>query len=157
MSTHRSFDPEFDPERDGPLLSGYVDGELEAADRRLVEAWLANDERAREEVARLARLKAFTDHLALRPAPAEAWDEFMARPPETRARGLAWLLLIISVGLLGGFLLLRLGALLLVAAIPLVLRLGLFLGAAGLLLLLVTALRERRFVRKRDRYDDVVR
>jgi len=65
--------------------------------------------------------------------------------------------LTLAVVLLGGFLLLRLGALLLVATIPLVLRLGLFLGGAGLLLLLISVLRERSFTRRRDRYDDVIR
>lgn len=147
----------FDLELDGYLLSGYVDGELDPSDRELVEAWLETDAAAREEVARLVRLKAFTDHLALRPAPAEAWDEYPDRPPQRRVRSLAWLLLTLAVVLLGGFLLLRLGALLLVATIPLVLRLGLFLGGAGLLLLLISVLRERSFTRRRDRYDDVIR
>lgn len=153
MNPHRPFDPE----RDGPLLSGYVDGELDQADRALVEAWLESDDHVREEVARLVRLNAFTDHLVLRPAPAEAWDEFLERRPHRTERSLGWLLLLVAVVLLGGFLLLRLGALLLVATIPAVLRLGLFLGGVGLLLLLISVLRERSFARKRDRYDDVIR
>ena len=153
MTARRPFDLEFD----GPLLSGYVDGELDPSDRELVEAWLKTDASAREEVARLVRLKAFTDHLALRPAPAEAWDEDPDRQPQRRVRSLAWLLLTLAVVLFGGFLLLRLGALLLVATIPLVLRLGLFLGGAGLLLLLISVLRERSLTRRRDRYDDVIR
>ena len=67
------------------------------------------------------------------------------------------LLLLVGVGVVGGYALLRLGAMLLTAAIPVVLRLGVFIGGAGLLVLLITVLRERLFVRKRDRYDDVVR
>lgn len=153
MTAHRAFDPE----RDGPLLSGYADGELEAADRVLVEAWLGTDELAREELARLVRLKAFTDHLALREAPPEAWEDFFDHTSRRQERNLAWLLLTTAVALLGGFLALKLGAVLLSAAMPLVFRLGLFLGCAGLLVLLVSILRERSYARNRDRYDDVIR
>jgi anti-sigma factor RsiW len=153
VSAHRSFDPE----RDGPLLSGFADGELDSADRLLVEAWLADDERAREELARLVRLKAFTDHLALRQAPSEAWEEFRDRKSYRRERTLAWLLLTVAACLFGGYLLIRLAAILMMASIPIIMRLGVFVGGAGLLVLLISVLRERVFTRKRERYDDVVR
>ena len=40
-------DKPFDPEKDAPLLSAYVDGELEAADVVRVEAYLASSASAR--------------------------------------------------------------------------------------------------------------
>lgn len=153
MNGHRPFHPE----RDGPLLTGYVDGELEAADRELVDAWLGADERAREELARLVRLKAFTDHLALREAPAEAWDGFSARPSVRAERSLAWSLLCLALLLLGIYLAPRLLAFLTAGALPLLLRLGVLAAGGGLLVLLISVLRERVFARKHDRYDDVVR
>jgi anti-sigma factor RsiW len=153
MNQHRPFDPE----RDGPLLSGYVDGELGPAERALVEAWLDDDVRAREEVARLVRLKAFTDHLTLRDAPAEAWEAGDRGRTARRERSLGWLLLILGAAVVGGFVLVRLAAVLLAAALPIVVRLGVFLGAAGLLLLLISVLRERAGARGQDRYDDVIR
>ena len=153
MTAHRLFDPE----HDGPMLSGYADGELDAADRELVEAWLMLDERAREELARVVRLKAFTDHLVLRQAPAEAWDEFHQRRLHRDERGLAWTLISVAALLLGAFLLPRVVAFMTAGALPIILRLGLIAAAAGLLLLLVSVVRERFFTRKRDRYDDVIR
>lgn len=147
----------FDPERDGPLLSGYADGELTADDRETVEAWLALDERARDELARLVRLKAFTDHLVLRQAPPEAWDQYVTRRSRWFERDMGWTLLAIALLLAGVYLLPRLLGILAASAVPLVLRLGLLAGAAGLLLLLISVVRERLFVRKRDRYDDVIR
>ena len=147
----------FDPEQDGPLLSAYVDGELDDEHRELVDAWVAGEVRAREEVERLVRLKAFTDHLVLREAPREAWDGFQAKIYNRRERGLGWLLLIIGVAVVGGYGLLRLALTLLAVAIPAVIRLGVFIAGAGLLVLLISVLRERLFTRKRDRYDDVVR
>ena len=147
----------FDPEQDGPLLSAYVDGELDDEYRELVDAWIAGEVRAREEVERLVRLKAFTDHLVLREAPCEAWDGFQDKIYNRGERGLGWLLLIIGVAVVGGYGLLRLAVALLAVAIPAVVRLGVFVAGAGLLVLLVSVLRERLFTRKRDRYDDVVR
>ena len=153
MTAHRMFDPE----RDGPLLSGYADGELEADSRELVEAWLMLDGRAREELARLVRLKAFTDHLILRQAPSEAWDDLVASRSRWYERGMAWTLLSIALLLMGVYLLPRLLAFMVAGAVPMVLRLGLLAGAAGLVLLLISVVRERFFTRKRDRYDDVTR
>jgi len=147
----------FDPEQDGPLLSAYVDGELDNEYRGLVATWIEDDTRAHQEVERLVRLKAFTDHLVLREAPREAWDGFHAKVYNRGERGLGWLLLIVGVAVVGGYGLLRLAVVLLAAAIPVVVRLGVFIAGAGLLVLLVSVLRERLFTRKRDRYDDVVR
>ena len=147
----------FDPEQDGPLLSAYVDGELDNEYRELVATWIEDDTRAHQEVERLVRLKAFTDHLVLREAPREAWDGFHDKVYNRGERGLGWLLLIVGVAVAGGYGLLRLAVVLLAAAIPVVVRLGVFIAGAGLLVLLVSVLRERLFTRKRDRYDDVVR
>jgi anti-sigma factor RsiW len=153
MTAHRPFDPE----HDGPLLSGYADGELDAAERELVESWLIYDERAREELARLVRLKAFTDHLALRLAPTEAWDRYAAERTRWYERGLGWGLLAFALLLFCVYLFPRALAFMAAGAVPLVLRLGLLAGAAGLVFLLISVVRERLFSRRRDRYDDVIR
>ena len=147
----------FDPERDGPLLSAYADGELEAADRAQVEAWLATDERAREELRRVVQMKAFTDHLALVPAPAEAWDEFHEKVYNRSERGLGWTLLSVGLAVVGLYVAVRILPFILSLALPAMVRIGLLLAIAGLLVLLVSAIRERLFTRKRDRYDDVRR
>jgi anti-sigma factor RsiW len=147
----------FDPDHDGPLLSAYVDGELDTEYSALVKQWLAEDPRAEQEVERLVQLKSFTDHLVLREAPPESWDEFRGRVTTRAQLGLGWSLLLLGIGVVGGYLLLRLGAAILTAAIPLVVRLGVFVGAAGLLVLILSALRQRLFARKRDRYDRIQR
>jgi len=147
----------FDPELDGPLLSAYVDGELDAEHRELVDAWLREDARARDEVDRLVRLKAFTDHLQLREAPREAWEDFHRRVYNRRERGLGWTLFLLGATVVGGYVVLRLAVALITAAIPVVVRLGVFLVGVGLLVLVGSALRERLFTRKRERYDDVAR
>jgi anti-sigma factor RsiW len=147
----------YEPQQDGPLLSAYVDGELDREHRDLVERWLAGDPRVREEVDRLVSLRSFTDQLVLREAPAEAWEDFHAKVYNRGERSAGWILLLVGIAVVGGFALLRLALVLLAAAIPVVVRLGVLLAGAGLLVLLISVLRERLFTRKRDRYDDVVR
>jgi anti-sigma factor RsiW len=147
----------YDPGRDEPMLSAYVDGELGIDDRAMVESWLEMDERARQEVDRLVQMKAFTDHLALRPAPREAWDDFHDRFSSRSTRGVGWTLLWVGVGIVGIYVAVRVVLVLLALAMPLIVRLGLLMVAIGLLTLLISAIRERVFAKKNDRYDDVVR
>ena len=153
MTSHRPYDPV----TDGPLLSAYLDGELDQDDRALVEHWLHGDARVREELEQLQELEAFTGHLQLREAPRESWERFHERVYHRGERRFGWLLLLLGLAVVAGYVLLRLGALLVTAALPLLVRLGILAVGVGLLTLVVSVVRERVFTRKRDRYDDVVR
>ncbi len=147
----------YDPATDGPLISAYLDGELDPDQRTLVERWLRDDVHARRELEQLQELEAFTGHLELREPPREAWERFHQRVYHRGERRFGWLLLLLGLAVVAGYVLLRLGALLITAALPLLARLGVLAVAVGLLMLLVSVMRERFFTRKRDRYDDVVR
>lgn len=154
----RAPDRPFDPEREAPLLSAYVDGELPAADRARVEAHLATDPEARAEVARLRRLKEVTDAMTLKEAPPEEWERFWSQTYNRVERGLAWFALTLGAVIVGGYALYRFVESLWVdAQLPWYMKLGIYAFCFGVLLLLVSVIRERIFVRKRDRYDDVVR
>ena len=148
---------EFDPERDAPLLSAYVDGELEPEDAVRVEAWLAASAEAREEVRRLRELKHLTSALQLREPPPEAWEAFWTDFWNRGERGLGWTLLVLGALIVGGYALLRLVAAILAATLPVIVRLGIFALGAGLVVLLVSVLRERIYARKHTRYKDVKR
>ena len=63
----------FDPRKEAPLLSAYVDGELDARDNERIEAHLAEDEETRREVEQLRRLKQVTGSLRLKEPPPEVW------------------------------------------------------------------------------------
>lgn len=147
----------YDPAQDEPLISAFADGELQGEQHELVEFWVANDIRARQELDRLVRLKAFTDHLVLRPAPDESWDEFNKKVYNRTERSLGWTLFGLGAGLVGAYFVVRLALVILAATIPLIIRLGMFVAGAGLIMLFISALRQRFFTRKRDRYDDVKR
>ncbi|MBK7046675.1 MAG: zf-HC2 domain-containing protein [bacterium] len=149
--------PAFDPVADAPLLSAYVDGELDGADLARVEAHLATSAEARREVERLRTFKQVTDGLRLREAPPEDWESFWNNAYNRSERSLGWVLLVAGLVVGGSWALLQTGRAIFAAELPLLVKGGLLAGALGVTVLLVSVLRERLFTRKRTRYDDIVR
>lgn len=147
----------FDPVREAPLLSAYVDGELDAADVARVEAHLATAAEARAEVERLRAFKKLTAGLRLREAPPEDWEAFWRSIYNRTERSLGWVLLVVGLSVAGLWGLLQVTLAVLAATLPVVVKGGLLAGAAGLLVLLISVLRERLHTRRRTRYDDIVR
>ena len=147
----------FDPVRDAPLLSAYVDGELDPADVARIEAHLAADATARAEVEELRRLKRLAAGLRLREAPPEDWEAFWAQAYNRAERGLGWVLLLVGIAVAGLWGVAHVAIAIFASDLPLVVKLGLVGAAVGALILLVSVLRERLFTRRRTRYDDIVR
>lgn len=148
----------FDPRSEAPLLSAYVDGELEAADRARVEAYLADHPDARREVEQLRRLKGLTGAMRLKQAPPEDWEVFWDSVYNRVERSLGWILFLIGAALFGGWGLWRLGGrFFALEGLPAWVKGAVIVGSAGLIVLLVSVVRERIFKRSRTRYKDIVR
>lgn len=147
----------FDPGEEAHLLSAYVDGELDADDTARVQAHLAKDEAARREVDRLRHFNHVTGALQLKEGPPERWEAFWERFPHRAERHLGWLLLTVGVVVVGLWGLWNLLMKLVGSGLPLFVKGGFFLGALGLLVLLVSVVRERIYVRGHTRYKDVIR
>jgi len=149
--------PPFDPVRDAPLLSAYVDGELDAGELARVEAHLKVDAGARAEVERLRAFNRLTAGLQLREAPPEDWEVFWQSAYNRAERSLGWILLGAGVLVAGAWGLWQAAVAVFASTLPVVVKAGLMAGATGLLVLLISVLRERVFTRRRTRYDDIVR
>jgi anti-sigma factor RsiW len=148
----------FDPRKEAHLLSAYVDGELNPADVARVEAHMAENEDTRREVERLRRFNQVTGALRLKEAPPEEWENFWTSFRNRSERSLGWVLLIIGVTIIGIWSLFNLlMALVGTDALPLYVKGGVFAGAAGILILLISVIRERSHKRSRTRYKDVIR
>ena len=148
----------FDPRKEAPLLSAYVDGELEPADVARVEAHLAEDEQSRREVEKLRRLKAVTGAMRLKEPPAEEWEVFWKSVYNRSERSLGWILLCLGIVVIGAWGATEaLTALLKTDELPLLVRGSVLVLSAGILVLLISAVRERIFRRSRTRYKDVIR
>jgi anti-sigma factor RsiW len=148
----------FDPRREAHLLSAYVDGELDAHDVARIEAHLAADAESRREVEQLRRLKGVTGALRLREPPPEVWEDFWRSAYNRGERSLGWLLLGLAVLVVGGWGVTELlQDLLGTESLPLLVKGAVIGGGAGLVLLVVSVVRERIHVRGRTRYKDVKR
>ncbi len=148
----------FDPRMEAPLLSAYVDGELEPADVARIEAHLEANDETRREVDRLRRLKDVTGALRLREAPAEDWEDFWQNTYNRGERSLGWILLGMAVFVLGGWAVTAvLRAVLGDDQLPFIIKGAVIGGGAGLLLLVLSVVRERIHKRGRTRYKDVKR
>lgn len=140
-------------ERFNPLLSGYVDGELAAEERRRLEEHLATCEACRRE---LEGLKSLKEDLAMlkfkEPSDAEL-ERYWAGVYNRLERGIGWILLSV-----GAILLLSYGAFQFIEglirdpAVALVVKIGTCALVFGVVVLFVSLLRERLSVCKVDRY-----
>ena len=148
----------FDPRKEAPLLSAYVDGELDPVDVARIEAHLAGNADTRREVEQLRRLKEVTGALRLKEPPPEIWEEFWQSTYNRGERTLGWLLFGLAVLLLGGWgVTYLLKELLGTDSLPFIVKGAVIGGMAGLGLLMVSVVRERLYKRSRTRYKDVIR
>jgi anti-sigma factor RsiW len=148
----------FDPRKEAPLLSAYVDGELKPGEVARIEAHLEANEESRREVEQLRRLKAVTGAMRLKEPPAEEWEVFWKNVYNRAERSAGWILLCAGLVAVGAWGVTEIvAALLKTNDLPLVVKGGIFVVAAGGLVLAISALRERIFKRRSTRYKDVIR
>jgi len=136
-----------------PLITGYVDDELSAADRRRLESHLRACDACRRE---RDELVAFKEHLTMikfkEPSDAEL-ERYWKRVYNRLERGVGWILFS-----LGAIVVLCWAAFAAIEAmikdpdVSLVLKVGVVSLIAGGVVLFVSIVRERLTVRKTDKY-----
>ncbi len=147
-----------DDERVRQLLMSGLDGELNAEEREELERILGADPRLRDEWNRLSKVKEVTQSMVLRKPPEEVWEDYWASVYSRLERGIGWIL--VSVG---AIVLLSYGAWQGVQALiadvdmPWFLKGAILATSVGLVVLFVSVLREKLFIRVRDPYKDVQR
>ncbi len=148
----------FDPHKEAPLLSAFVDGELDAEEVARVEAHLKDNPETRREVDQLLRLKNLTGAMRLKEAPPEEWEAFWHSVYNRSERSLGWILLTLGLAVAGGwFVWSLLQSLLITESLPLPVKGAIIVGIAGVLVLLASVIRERIHKRNKTRYKDVIR
>lgn len=147
-----------DDERVRQLLMSGLDGELNAEEREELERILGADPRLRDEWNRLSKVKEVTQSMVLRKPPEQVWEDYWASVYSRLERGIGWIL--VSVG---AIVLLSYGAWQGVQALiadvdmPWFLKGAILATSVGLVVLFVSVLREKLFIRVRDPYKDVQR
>lgn len=140
------------------LMMAAVDGELTAEQRAALDARLAADPQLAAEMRRLERLKEVTSMTQIESLPEEHWKVYWQDVYNRVERGAGWVLASLGFIVLASYGLWHaVGELLADTSIPLFLKIAIFSLGAGILVLFVSALREKLFTRKHDPYKEVER
>lgn len=143
-------------ERWKQLLAGYVDNELTPAEKVEFERELATNAELQQELKEFNRLKLVTNQMKYADLPDEVWEAYWQSVYRKVERGAGWVL-----ASAGAIILLVFGAFEVFSKLyadptaPLWLKIGLTVGSIGVIILLVSLVRERFFAYKRERYTEV--
>ncbi len=140
------------------LMMGYLDDELDDAQKQSFEDHLASCQDCSGELEGFRELKQITDQVALVEPEDKIWQDYWSGIYNRVERRIGWILFSAAAILLliyGGFRLIE--ALIKDPTVDIILKAGLLAIIAGLAVLFVSVLRERIHFWKRDRYKDVRR
>lgn len=138
------------------LISSYHDGELDREERKEVEEHLAKCEECRRAYEELSRFEEVMGKMQLKKPQKEMWEVYWNTVYNRLERRVGWILLSI-----GGMILLFFGGYKAIEGIiqdpstPVLLKVGILTVLGGVVVLLVSLLREQVFVHKRERYKEV--
>ena len=134
------------------LLSGYLDGELTQQERQKIDVYLERDERYREILAELERVKTETERLHYEEPSSGDWRTMEKSLVQDVSRGLGWIILSIWAVALTSYGLWELAAAPDEPLIGKLLVFGFFLGVA---LLFCSVLTQRMRESRTDKYKGV--
>lgn len=139
-------------------LAGYVDGELSDVQRAAFEEELAADPELQAELDEFRRLKKVTDMMHYADLPDTVWDSYWESLYRKMERGIGWIFLSLGAIILICFGLYEaLGELFTSPDNPLWLKFGVTGVGVGVIILLVSYVRERLFAYNRDRYREITK
>jgi ferric-dicitrate binding protein FerR (iron transport regulator) len=147
-----------DRERVNRLMMAALDGETTSDEWRELQGVLARDPEIREEWERMTRVKEVTGTMAYRDPPKEVWGRYWTSVYNRLERGAAWILVSI-----GAMVLLAYGAweglqaMWADATIHLFVKIAVMAVVVGLIVLLVSTIREKLFTRRHDPYKEIER
>jgi len=140
------------------LLVGYLDGELKNKERELIENHLKKCPECQEELKEFKKLRGVMMSMKYQKPGDEVWENYWKSIYNRLERGISWILTSIGAAVLlfyGGFKLVE--NFIKNPEIALLLKIGILVLLAGLVILFVSILRERIFTYKYDKYKEIKR
>lgn len=136
-----------------------LDGECTPAQRQELNALLLQHPELAAEWQRLDRVKEVMAGMSLQRPPEEVWDRFRSSVLHRVERSIAWVLITAGAAILGAWASWEwIGRVLSDAELPIVVRIAIVSLVTGGLILLVSVIRERWFLHRRDPYSrEVIR
>jgi anti-sigma factor RsiW len=147
---------EVDLDRAHHLMMAVLDGEATAADRAEMEALVGRRPDLQAEWIRLQRVKEVTMTLGVAKPPDEFWDQYRRSVMHRTERGVAWALIAVGAAILAASAAWRWIEAWFATDVPVVIQVAsgaIFVGGA---LLIVSVLRERWVLSRRDPYSKEV-
>jgi predicted anti-sigma-YlaC factor YlaD len=140
------------------LISGLLDGELDSAEEQSLQEHLLVCDKCRSKHEELLRLKEVTDSVRFKDLSVEVWAGYWSNIYRRIERGLGWILLSVGAVILIGFGLYQfLSHFFADPEISPLIKIGVSAFGLGVVILLVSIIRERIFAYRRDRYREVQR
>lgn len=140
------------------LLAGYIDGELSNEERTAFEQELENNPSLKKEMEDFIKLKNLTNAMQYADLPDEVWESYWQSLYKKLERSMGWILFSVSSILLfcyGAFNLMK--QMYISPDISLFIKVLVTTLVFGLIILLVSYIRERLFAYKRERYTEVMK
>jgi predicted anti-sigma-YlaC factor YlaD len=145
-----------DHQRIKELISSYHDKEQDEREKKIVEEHVKNCEECRKEFEEMRKFEEVMQKMAFKKPHREIWAVYWSFIYNRLERRIGWILLSI-----GGMILLFFGGYKAVegiikdASTPLILKIGILTLLGGVVILLISLLREQIFVHRRERYKEV--
>lgn len=138
------------------LISSFFDGELDNKEKKLAEEHLQECSECRKEFEGMKEFEEVMGKMEFKKPSKEVWEIYWASVYNRLERRIGWILLSIGVMILlffGGYEAIK--GIIQDPTTPLFLKVGILALLGGVVVLLVSLIRERIFVRKRERYKEV--
>lgn len=138
------------------LISSYHDSELDGQQKEIVEEHLKQCPECKKEFEEMGKFEEVMSKMELKKPSPEVWKIYANSVYNHLERRIGWILFSIGAMILlffGGYKALE--DVIQDASIPFLLKVGILALMGGLIVLLISLMRERFFVRKRERYKEV--
>jgi divalent metal cation (Fe/Co/Zn/Cd) transporter len=139
-------------------VMAYLDSELPESEMREIKRLIDDDEMYKKEYLSLKKVKEVTQEMKFVKLPEMYWDDYWEHVYNRIERGISWIFISIGVIVVGSFLVWQIIESIIVNQnIHVVLKAGILILLAGMVVLIVSILREKLMVRKVDKYREVER
>ncbi|MGD2294227.1 MAG: zf-HC2 domain-containing protein [Candidatus Aminicenantes bacterium] len=145
-----------DHERIKELISSYHDGGLSGEQKKAVEKHVQECVECHKELEEMKKFEEVMSQMELKKPKPEVWQVYWTSVYNRLERRIGWILFSVGAMILlffGGYKMFE--SLIRDTDTPFLVKVGILTGLAGLVVLLVSVLRERIFTRKRERYKEV--
>lgn len=138
------------------LISSYYDGELDEEQKKIIKKHLEDCPECQKEFEEMGKFEEVMSKMELKKPSKEAWKIYWTSVYNRLERRIGWILFSIGVMILlffGGYKMVE--EIIKDPSISFLLKAGILAVLGGVVVLLVSLIREQLFVRKRERYKEV--